>query len=60
MAMYFTSEKDARNGEKKELPPKLKAQMDEMNSLSVGEPEFFDIKRSVALLAARLTIPSDP
>lgn len=44
MAMYFTSEKDARVGEKKELPPKLKAQMDEMNSLSVGEPEFFDIK----------------
>ena len=44
MAMYFTSEKEARIGEKKELPPKLKAQMDEMNSLSVGEPEFFDIK----------------
>ena len=45
MAMYFTSEKEARKGEKKEPPPSLKAQMDEMNSLSVGEPEFFDIKR---------------
>jgi hypothetical protein len=45
MAMYFTSEKDARAGEKKEPPPKLKAQMDEMNSLSIGQPEFFDLKR---------------
>lgn len=44
MAMYFTSEKEARQGEKKEPPPKLKAQMDEMNSLSIGQPEFFDIK----------------
>jgi hypothetical protein len=44
MAIYFTSEKEARKGEKKELPPNLKAQMDEMNALSVGEPEFFDIK----------------
>ena len=45
MAMYFTSEAEARKGEKKKPPPKLKAQMDEMNTLSIGEPEFFDIKR---------------
>jgi hypothetical protein len=44
MAMYFTSEAEARAGEKKELPPKLKAQMDEMNALTVGETEFFDIR----------------
>ncbi len=44
MAMYFTSEADARKGEQKEPPPKLKAQMDELNSLTVGAPEFFDIK----------------
>jgi hypothetical protein len=44
MAMYFTSEAEARKGEQKELPPKLKAQMDEMNSLSVGQPVVFDIK----------------
>jgi hypothetical protein len=45
MAMYFTSEEAARAGEKKEPPPQLKAQMDEMNSLMVGEPEFFDLRR---------------
>jgi hypothetical protein len=44
MAMYFTSEAEAREGERKELPPKLKAQMEEMASLSAGEPEFFDLK----------------
>jgi hypothetical protein len=43
MAMYFTSEEAAREGERKELPPELKAQMDEMAALSVGEPEFFDL-----------------
>jgi quinol monooxygenase YgiN len=44
MAMYFTSEADAREGEQKEPPEALKAQMDEMNQLSVGEPEFFDLR----------------
>lgn len=45
MAMYFTSEQAAREGERKEPPPKLRAQMEEMNKLSVGEPEFFDLKQ---------------
>ncbi len=45
MAMYFTSEAAAREGERKEPPPELKAQMDEMNALTVGEPEFFDLKQ---------------
>ena len=45
MAMYFTSEAEAREGERKEPPPELKAQMDEMAALSVGEPEFFDLKQ---------------
>ena len=45
MALYFTSEEEAREGERKEPPPALKAQMDEMNALSVGAPEFFDIKQ---------------
>ena len=44
MAMYFTSEAEAREGERKEPPPELAAQMDEMNKLNVGEPEFFDIR----------------
>jgi hypothetical protein len=44
MVMWFTSEAEAREGEAKEPPPELKAQMEEMGTLSVGEPEFFDLK----------------
>ena len=45
VALYFTSEAAAREGERKDPPPKLKAQMDEMNALNVGVPEFFDLKQ---------------
>ena len=45
MAMYFTSEEAAREGERKEPPPRLKAQMEEMNRLNVGEPEFHDLRQ---------------
>lgn len=45
VAIYFTSEAEAREGERKEPPAALKAQMDEMNSLNVGAPEFFDLKQ---------------
>ena len=45
MAMYFTSEAAAREGERKEPPPELRAQMEEMAALSVGEPEFLDLKQ---------------
>jgi hypothetical protein len=45
MAAYFTSESEAREGEHKEPPPELAAQMEEMNNLSDGEPEFFDLKQ---------------
>jgi hypothetical protein len=44
MAIYFTSEAEAREGERKEPPPELQAQMEEMAAMSVGEPEFFDLK----------------
>jgi hypothetical protein len=44
MAMYFDSEQAAREGERKEPPPELKAQMEEMDKLSVGEPEFLDLR----------------
>jgi hypothetical protein len=44
MAMYFTSEAEARAGERKEPPPELAAQMEELNKLSTGEPEFFDLR----------------
>jgi hypothetical protein len=43
LAFYFTSEQAAREGERKEPPPQLKAQMDEMNQLNIGEPEFLDL-----------------
>jgi hypothetical protein len=43
MAFYFVSEEAAREGELKEPPPHLKAQMAEMDNLSVGAPEFFDL-----------------
>jgi hypothetical protein len=45
MALYFTSEEAAREGERKEPPPELKAKMEEMDNLSVGEPQFFDLKQ---------------
>ncbi len=47
--LYFTSEADAREGERKEPPPELQAQMEEMNKLSVGETEFFDLKQPTLL-----------
>ena len=45
MAIWFTSEEAAREGERKEPPAELQAQMDEMAALSVGEPEYFDLER---------------
>ena len=44
MAIYFTSEEEARAGERKEPPPELQAQMEELNSLAAGEMEFLDLK----------------
>ncbi len=44
VAIYFTSEAEAREGERKEPPPELKAQMEEMGALMAGEPEFFDLR----------------
>lgn len=44
VAVYFTDEEAARAGERKEPPPQLKAEMDELNSISVDVPEFFDLR----------------
>jgi hypothetical protein len=44
MAMYFTNEAEAREGERKEPPPALKVQMDEMNALMAGPPKFYDLR----------------
>lgn len=43
MVNYFTSEAEAREGEKKEPPAEMQAQMEELMSLSDGEPEYLDI-----------------
>jgi hypothetical protein len=43
LAFYFTSEQAARDGESKQPSPRLKAQMEEMNQLNIGEPEFLDL-----------------
>ena len=44
MAIYFTSEAEAREGERKEPPPETAAMMKEMDALSVGEPPFYDLR----------------
>ena len=43
MVLYFTSEAEAREGERKEVPLELRATMDEMEKLTVEQPEFFDL-----------------
>jgi hypothetical protein len=53
MVMYFTSEAEAREGERKEPPPELAAQMEELNKLNVGAPEFFDLKQPWTLSPGR-------
>jgi hypothetical protein len=42
--IYFTSEADAREGERKEPPAELRNAMEEMGKLSVGETTFLDLK----------------
>jgi hypothetical protein len=44
MVLYFTSEAEARQGERKEMPPELIESMTEMMALSVGTPEFLDLE----------------
>ncbi len=44
MVGYFTSEAEARVGERKEPPPELAAEMAAMNELEVGEPRYYDLR----------------
>ena len=44
MAIYFTSEQEAREGEKKPPPPELQEMMRQLDELSVGEPVFLDLR----------------
>jgi hypothetical protein len=43
--IYFTSEEEARAGERKEAPPELAAQMAEMDRLNTEPPRFLDLKQ---------------
>jgi hypothetical protein len=47
--IYFTSEAEAREGERKEPPPEWQTTMDELTKLSVGEMAFIDLPRPVLL-----------
>jgi hypothetical protein len=42
--LYFTSEADAREGERKEPPRELQNAMEELGKLSVGETTFLDLR----------------
>jgi hypothetical protein len=44
MAIWFTSESDARAGEQKEPPAEMQEIMDELDSLAVGETRFYDLR----------------
>ena len=44
MAVYFTSEAEARVGEKTEPPAEVAATMEEMNDLAVGEVTYYDLR----------------
>jgi hypothetical protein len=43
--IYFTSEADAREGERKEPPRDFQNAMEEMGKLSVGETTFLDLRQ---------------
>ncbi len=43
MAIYFTSEADARAGEQKEPPPEMAKMMEEMAGLGIGETTYVDL-----------------
>jgi len=49
---YFTSEAEARRGEKKPVPPEVQSDLEEMGTLSIGEPEYFDLPRPMTLSPA--------
>lgn len=53
VVLWFTSEADAREGERKEPPLELRTAMDEMGKLAIGETEFLDLRRPIVRSAAR-------
>jgi hypothetical protein len=53
VVLWFTSEDEAREGERKEMPPALRTAMAEMAELAVGETEYLDLRRPVVTSAGR-------
>ena len=53
MVLYFTSEADAREGERKEVPLELRATMEEMDKLTVEPPAFLDLRQPSMRSATR-------
>jgi hypothetical protein len=45
--IYFTSEAEAREGERKEAPPEVQAVMEELMALSPEPPDFIDLRQPV-------------
>jgi hypothetical protein len=43
--LWFTSEAEARENERKEMPLELRATMEEMEKISLGEPDFLDLRQ---------------
>jgi hypothetical protein len=43
--IYFTSEAEARENERKEAPPEVQAVMEELMALSPEPPEFIDLRQ---------------
>ena len=44
MAIYFTTEAEARAGERKEPPESMRAAMAELDSLAIGETTYLDLE----------------
>ena len=47
VVVWFTSEAEAREGERKEVPLELRPAMEEVGKLAVGEPEYFDLRQPI-------------
>lgn len=43
--IYFTSEAEAREGERKEAPPEMQAAMEELMALSPEPPDYLDLRQ---------------
>jgi hypothetical protein len=43
--IYFTSEAEARENERKEPPEQWRGLMEELSSISTGEPDYLDLRR---------------